>query len=262
MKTIAILNLKGGVGKTTTAINMAERLVSEHGQRVLLVDADSQCNATASLLPPEDYTTVTNLLLGEADNYTNAVVQSAVQGLDVIPADMRLSFVGFPGVNGGRYDKLALSVIVDLCDEDDAYDYVIIDCPSSFVHPGCQAAILAADTVVIPATVDEYSFPAAEALAEQVAYMRDLNPGLRVSGCLITKYRKGGYVDEALNKFEAAAVVPVYQTHIRYSPKVAGSTGSNTGLMGSSPRCAAAVDYRAWVKEFLAREEAVRNGER
>lgn len=262
MKTIAILNLKGGVGKTTTAINMAALLATEHEQRVLLIDADSQCNSTATLLPPEEYTTVTNLLLGEEDFYPNAVVPSAIRGLDVVPADMRLATVGLPGVNGGRYSQRALS---DLCDnviEDDAYDYVIIDCPSSFVSPGCQAAVLAADTVVIPVMADEYSLPAAATLAEQVSFMRDLNPGLRVSGCLITMYRKGEYVDESLAKLTVTTTVPVYETHVRYSPKVAGSTGSNEGLVGYSPRCAATIDYRAWVKEFLAREEAVRNGER
>lgn len=262
MKTIAILNLKGGVGKTTTAINMAALLATEHEQRVLLVDADSQCNATATLLPLEDYTTVTNLLLGEENFYPNAVVPSAIRGLDVVPADMRLATVGLQGVNGGRYSQRALSDLRDNVIEDYAYDYIIIDCPSSFVSPGCQAAVLAADTVVIPVTVDEYSFPAAESLAEQVTFMRDLNPELRVSGCLITKYRKGEYVDEALSDFEARATVPVYRVHIRYSPKVAGSTGSSEGLMGYSPRCAATMDYRAWVKEFLEREEAVRNGKR
>lgn len=262
MKTIAILNLKGGVAKTTTAINMSAILAAEHGQRVLLIDADSQYDATKTLLPPEDYTTVTNLLLGEESYYLNAVVPSAIRGLDVVPSDMRLATVGLPAVNGGRYSQRAL---VDLCDEvieTDAYDYVIIDCPSSFVHPGCQAAIMAADAIIIPVTGDEYSIPAASTLAEQVEYMRSLNEGLRVAGCLVTKYRKSEAADAALYKLAEYATVHVYETRIRYSPKVDGSTGSNDGVMGYSPRCAAAIDYRAWVQEFLVREEAVRRGER
>lgn len=262
MKTIAIMNLKGGVAKTTTAINMAAILATEHGQRVLLIDADSQYDATKTLLPNDEYTTVTNLLLGEEDYYPNAVVPSTIRNLDVMPSDMRLATVGLQGVNGGRYSQRALVDVRDNVIEDDAYDYVIIDCPSSFVHPGCQAGVLAADAIIIPVTADEYSVPAASALAEQVEYMRSLNPVLRVAGCLITKYRQSEAADRALYKLAEYATVPIYSKRIRYSPKVDGSTGSNEGVMGYSPRCAASIDYRGWVQEFLDREEAVRNGQR
>lgn len=79
MKTIAIVNLKGGVGKTVTAVNVAAILATEYGQRVLLVDADPQANATQSLLPPGEYNTLAGLLLGQ-EPYTRTSALPAASG--------------------------------------------------------------------------------------------------------------------------------------------------------------------------------------
>lgn len=87
MKTIAIVNLKGGVGKTVTAVNVAAILATEYGQRVLLVDADPQANATQSLLPPGEYNTLAGLLLGQEPYYENLCFASSIRGLDIVPAD-------------------------------------------------------------------------------------------------------------------------------------------------------------------------------
>lgn len=261
MKTIAILNLKGGVAKTTTAINMGAILATEYGQRVLLVDADSQYDATKTLLPPEEYGGMTDLLLGNICCYDEVIYPSSIRGMDVLPGDMRMATVGLPGVNGGRYHQRALACLRDNVIEDNAYDYIIIDCPSSFVHPGCQAALLASDCVVIPTAADGYAMPAATALEEQVEYMRSLNPALRVAGCLITKYARAPEVDRMVNSFAEESPFYIYRTRIRSSPRVAGSTLCDTGLMGYSPRSGAAIDYRAWVVEYLKREEALGRGE-
>ena len=91
MKTIAILNLKGGVAKTTTAINMAAIMATEHDKRVLLVDADSQGDATKTLLPPGEYNTLADLLLDPMQYVHDLIYRSSVRGLDVLPSDFALA---------------------------------------------------------------------------------------------------------------------------------------------------------------------------
>ena len=95
MRTIAIVNLKGGVGKTVTAVNVAAILATEYGQRVLLIDADPQANATQSLLPPGEYDTLARLLAMPDAYYGALLYHSSIRGLDVLPADdeLRLSLI-------------------------------------------------------------------------------------------------------------------------------------------------------------------------
>ena len=135
MKAIAILNLKGGVGKTVTAVNMAHILASEHKQRVLLIDCDSQCNATEffGLAPTEYDVTLDAVLLGECEPYyAENITPTSYSDLDMIPAsdglmDLDMSHIADKRVRG--------RVMADMCRsirEDDAYDYVIFDCPPAF----------------------------------------------------------------------------------------------------------------------------------
>lgn len=251
MKTIAILNLKGGVAKTTTAINMAAIMATEHDQRVLLVDADSQGDVTKTLLPPGEYKTTADLLLGNCTYIDEVLCRSAVSGLDVLPSDFRLSVVGMPNVNFGRYSQRALADLRDGAVEDALYDYMIIDCPSSFIHPGCQAALMAADEIIIPVKADAYSISGAGELAEQVECLRTVNPALGVAGCLLTMYYRDEYVDRAIDKLIDQVSVPIFTTCIRRSPKADGGTESAAGIMAYSPRSAIARDYRAFVAEYM-----------
>lgn len=255
MKTIAILNLKGGVAKTTTAINLAAILAVEHGKRVLLVDADSQGDATRTLLPPEERGTTADLLLGLVDYVPDVTYPSAIRGLDVVPSDFRLATVGMPNVNGGRYSQRALMDLRDNLAEDGGCDYIIIDCPSAFIHPGCQAAVLAAEEIIVPVTADAYSVSGAENLAEQVECLRVVNPSIRVAGCLITKYFKDEYVDRTLARFVNTAPVRIFDTRIRLSPKANGGTEAHESILAYSPRSAVAQDYRAFAAEYLRGEQ-------
>lgn len=259
MKTIAILNLKGGVGKTTTAINLAAILAAEHDKRVLLVDADSQGDATSTLLAPAERNTVADLLLdlsfGVFPAEDSVIYPSSIRGLDVVPSDFKLATVGMPNVKDGRYNKYALQALRDAVFEDDRYDYMIIDCPSSFIHPGCQAAVLAAEEIIVPIKADAYSVAGAEHLTEQVECLRAVNPTIRVAGCLITQYYRDGYVENTIEHFIDVAPVKVFSTYIRRSPKADGGTESAKGIVAYSPRSALALDYRALAWEYLGGED-------
>lgn len=255
MFTIAIVNLKGGVAKTTTAINMATILATEHGKRVLLVDGDSQHNATGSLLPPGEYVTLADLLLYRREHVRG--VPTGIHNLDVLPSDFSLATVGLPNVNGGQYDKLALSKW--LMGQASCYDYCIIDCPSSFVHPGCMSAILAADEAIIPVTPDPYSISGGKELAEQVEGLKAINPRLSIGGCLLTKFRTSAAA-AAIAMGKAIDPVRVYDTSIRYSPKAEEAMWEGETVCSYSPRSAVARDYRQFVSRYLQLKGGVNNG--
>lgn len=255
MFTIAIVNLKGGVAKTTTAINMATILATEHGKRVLLVDADSQHNASGSLLPPGGYATLADLLLYRRDNIRG--IASAIANLDVLPSDFSLATVGLPNVNGGHYDKLALNKW--LLSQAHTYDYCIIDCPSSFVHPGCMSAILAADEAIIPVCPDPYSVSGGRELAEQIEGLKAINPRLSIGGCLLTKYRPAAADAAALLEVKIRPV-EIYGVAIRYSPKAEEAMWQGETVCSYSPRSSVARDYRAFVAMYLEQRGDVRNG--
>ena len=161
MKTIAIVNLKGGVGKTVTAVNVAAILATEYGQRVLLIDADPQANATQSLLPPGEYNTLAGLLTIPDVYYDDLLYHSSIRGLDVLPADDELRNLDVDLLQGERPNLRAIRDLRDAVAEDDAYDCIVIDCPPA-LSPACAAAIAVLDVmerdglVENAATVGEY----------------------------------------------------------------------------------------------------------
>lgn len=254
MKTIAIVNLKGGVGKTVTAINLAAIFGTEYDRRVLLVDADAQGNATRSLLPEGQYNTLADAMQEREDRYQSLVYHSTVRNVDLLPADEALRNLELNvTVGGGVCNLNALREIRDAVDEDDAYDVMIIDCPPAFTPP-CAAAIAAANSIVIPIKVDKYAVDGMRDLTAQIAGVRRIHPDVHVAGCLVTLW----YRDEAVIQGEAVlraqAPIPVFDTRIRRTPKVDESTWMCEPVISWSPRSAAARDYRQFVAEYLDRE--------
>ena len=229
MRTIAIVNLKGGVGKTVTAVNVAAILATEYGQRVLLIDADPQANATQSLLPPGEYDTLARLLAMPDAYYGALLYHSSIRGLDIVPAD----------------DDLR-----DAMEEGDAYDCIVIDCPPA-LSPACAAAIAASTDVVIPIKVDAYSVRGMNELTAQIDRLRSIYPDVHVAGCLPTMWYRSDTVEQGERLLREQAPVHVFASHIRRSPKVDESTWTGEPVVSWSPRSAAAQDYRAFVAEFL-----------
>ena len=127
MKTTAIMNLKGGVAKTITAVNMAMILAEKHGKRVLLCDADHQGNSSSFFFPEEDSFTLRDVLTGEGEIcWADNVSGSGVEGLDLLPSDMRLASLDV--TNEWNEDErqrqlFRLREFVECAAEDDAYDH-------------------------------------------------------------------------------------------------------------------------------------------
>ena len=227
MKAISILNLKGGVGKTVTAVNMAYILAADHNQRVLLADCDSQCNAT------EFY----------------GLTEPGLYGVDMLPAsdalmDLDLSSIG---------DRVNGSCLKDLCDvlrEDDAYDYVIFDCPPAF-NAASAAALLASDEVIIPIKLDAFSLRGLANVSRQIDNMHKINPALKIAGALITMWRNTPVVLEAEGSLRECGILPVFEQHIRRTDKIDEMTFERKPITVYSPYSAAGYDYRAFVQEYI-----------
>ncbi len=253
VKAISILNLKGGVGKTVTAVNTAHILASEHKQRVLLIDCDSQCNATEffGLAPTEHDITLDDVLLGNCEPYyAENITPTTYNDLDMIPAsdglmDLDMSHIADDRVHG--------RVLADLCEairEDDAYDYVIFDCPPAF-NAASAAALLASDEVIIPIKLDAFSLRGLANVRRQIENIKRINSGINIAGALITMWRNVPVVVDAERALRDSGVLPVFQTVIRRTDKVDEMTFRQVPIMVSSPYSAAGYDYRNFVSELL-----------
>lgn len=256
MKTTAILNLKGGVGKTVTAINMAAILAGDHNRRVLVIDADSQCNTTEFLSLARDGmpNTLADLLLmpelaGSPGGYQDYISASNVDGVDLLPASDELMDLDLSTLKSGVTSAGVLRGLLEACVEDDVYDNVLIDCPPAF-NAASAAALVAADEVLIPVKLDAFSLQGMANLLKQVANMREINPRLRVAGLLPTMWYMDPLIIQAEGTLREKSGLHVYGP-IRRSDKVNAMTFAQEPLRIYSPRSAAGIDYRAFVLEWM-----------
>ena len=252
IRTTAILNLKGGVAKTTTAINMAAILAKEHGRRVLLIDADSQCNTTEFFGGAGTGKTLATVLRN-AGRYENpeqfallAIRKTDFAGIELLPADDSLMDMDLSKVEQGTVNANILRYLVEEVKE--TYDVILIDCPPAF-NAASAAALIAADDVIIPIKLDAFSLRGMGNLMRQITNMRRINPRLRLAGCLPTMWYRDPQIREAEAELKKAGL-PVYH-HIRRSDKVDRMTFRQEALLVSSPNSAAGVDYRKFVAEYV-----------
>ena len=189
MKTVSIINLKGGVGKTMTAIHMADILASDYGQRVLLADCDGQGNLTAFFQADTECVTLADILAAQHEPYwIDNVQETGVPGVRLIPATSDLYGLDIAAIRRGSTSLGALRDFRDAVIEDGEEDWFIFDCPPGFTAASC-AALLAADFVVVPVLIDGFSTAGMTDLLEQIASLRVVNPAIRVGVVLITQYR-------------------------------------------------------------------------
>ena len=255
MRTFAIVNRKGGVGKTTTAVNLAYVLATSCRMRVLLIDADGQANATGILLPKGEYAGLGALLRGYAICYNELTVHTDVEGLDVLPASEDLWAMELEKDEAAlRYS--AMMSMRDAIAEDDAYDVIIVDCPPN-LSVACISAILASDAVIIPVLSDACSATGVVDLMDQIDSLRYIRPEIRVAGVLVNQWHRSPVVEDAAAYLREDGRVPVYDTVIRRTDKVPESSWAGMAVQQWSPWCSAARDYRAWVAELLEKEGMV-----
>ncbi len=247
MKTIAILNLKGGTAKTVTAATMARCLSAEYSESVVLIDADQQGNLSQYFgITDTSQCGNTWRLLTEGAGYWPDFVTPISPTLDLIPSGMELARADLP--NSG-FKVTQIEELRTVLAEDNL-DFLIIDLPPS-LGAVVQAALLAADEVIIPIRLDTFSTAGMAKLAYQVDSMRSVNPRIRISGILGTQYQHTAYEREVHRLLLLESGLPVFQTLIRMSPPVPKSFDAHESILTFSPRCGATKDYRAFVEEYL-----------
>lgn len=185
-RTIAVLNQKGGVGKTTTAINLGAYLAAEN-RKVLIVDADPQGNATSGLgiVSGKLRSSLADLLLGDGKPKT-AVVKTRVKNLDILPCDNRLASAEVD-LAGAQQREFALKKALDAVE---GYDYILIDCPPSLGLLTVNA-LVAADLVLIPVQAEYYALEGLSQLLQVMQQVRrGLNADLELLGVVMTMFDK------------------------------------------------------------------------
>lgn len=253
MKTISIVNLKGGVGKTITAVNMAQILAADYGKRVLLIDADHQGNTTKFYGVSTDAGTLADAFGGLATVPENVIKHTVYRNLDLIPADMSLASVDLQSDADTR--AALLRTLPDLCDAlDDQMDYVIFDCPPAF-SVACISAIAASNDVIIPVKPGMFEMEGMSELIDQVVDIQRTNPAITIAGVLLTMWHNADVVLQGEQFLRQHVPVRVFDTHIRRTDKVDESTYAREPITEWSPRSSAAQDYRAFVAEYLRGEQ-------
>ncbi len=259
MRTIAICNLKGGVAKTVTTVNLAAILAHDHDKRVLVVDADSQANTTEFFGGDPQHGRLSALLRWRSSKvnathsgmFFSSVQYGNIQGVDLIAADDTLMDLDLSSLQSDGVDA---AVLRDCFRSDviaQQYDFCLIDCPPAF-NAASAAALLAADSVLIPIKLDAFSLRGMGNLLRQIDNMRKINPGLQLLGVLPTMW----YSSEETVKAEKALRDNGLKVigRIPRSPRVDDMTFRQEPLYVSSPRSEACRAYRRLAKQLIRAE--------
>lgn len=251
MKVISVMNLKGGVGKTTTVVNMAAILAREYGKRVMVIDCDPQGNTT-DFFGVRDKASGVFCLLSEQDSarYGDVFADTLIPEVSVVPASTALIYSDIAALKDGENGRL--TAIRDFCqdmEEEGGVDFVLIDCPPSFTAASC-AAIMASEDIIIPVKPDGFVFSGVNELLAQIRGLRTVNPTVNVKGLLVTMWHNSEAVKAGVAALERIPV-PVFETKIRRTDKVDESTYARETLDRWSPYSSAGRDYKAFVAEYM-----------
>lgn len=255
MKTIAVMNQKGGTGKTTSAINLAGEL-ARRGMRVLLVDMDTQGNATSNLqLLDVPSPTLADAIMGKGPTLAETVCTTSVEGLDLIRGGGLLApaLVAMQEMRFGR-DTVLARLLPQL---PDTYDYAFFDCSPSLESLFNINVLMAVQYILIPIKVDKNSIEGYDVMLETIREVRgNGNPDIRVLGIFMTAVETGASLDrEMIANFPTLLPELAFKTYIRKNIDVKKAPIALLPLCQYAPKCTASADYAALCDEMLARME-------
>lgn len=254
-RVIALANQKGGVGKTTTAVNLAACL-AELRKKILLIDLDPQANATSALgLQKKEGASLHSALLGEA-NVRTLIQPTATNGLHMIPSELDLAGCEIAIARMDHYLhclKTALRPIV----EQDEYDVILLDCPPSlgllFMN-----ALYAADSIVIPIQAEYLALEGLSVIVSVIEQVRSAGtPQLSIEGIVLTMYdARTNLAQQVANEVQKYFGDRLYKTFIPRSVRLSEAPSHGQPITEYDSSSKGAHAYRLLAREFLARQTA------
>lgn len=253
MSIIAIINQKGGVGKTTTVINLAAA-VSAMNRRVLIVDMDPQGNASTGLgvskpsLEQSSYA----VLIGIA-RAQDVIVQTAFPNLSIIPSNIHLAATDIEICNLDGREKKLLDAIGSL-----NYDYIFIDCPPGFGLINLNI-LYASNKIIIPLQCEFYALEGLAQLFQTISQVRNsINQNLLISGIILTMFDRRNNMSLSIEKDVRGHFKDlVYKTMIPRNVRVSEASSFGKPVIAFDVNCAGSISYINMAKEFLMRDDGI-----
>ncbi|MBR9762004.1 MAG: ParA family protein [Rhodobacteraceae bacterium] len=255
---VAIANQKGGVGKTTTAINLGAALV-EQGCRVLLIDFDPQGNASTGLgIEPEDRKNTTYELMLDDAPLNEIIMRSQIEDLDIVPATVDLSSADIELISNEKRSFLLHDALRQPAMDGFEYDFVLIDCPPS-LNLLTVNAMVAAHSVLVPL---QSEFFALEGLSQLMLTIREVrqsaNPDLRIEGIVLTMYDSRNNLSQQVEEDARDNLGDlVFQTIIPRNVRVSEAPSFSMPVLEFDSNSKGASAYRDLAREILKKYEAV-----
>ena len=252
-KVIAIANQKGGVGKTTTTINLSACL-AEKGKKILVIDTDPQGNTTSGfgLEKNEIENTIYELLLGEI-SIEESIIKNAVEGVDIIPSNVNLAAVEIELIGVDKKEFILRNEVEWVRDR---YDYILIDCPPSLSLLTINS-MTTADTVLVPIQCEYYALEGLSQLIHTVNLVKErLNPDLDMEGVVFTMYDSRTNLSmQVVENVKANIQQKVYETLIPRNIRLAEAPSYGMPINIYDPKSAGAEAYMSLADEIINRKD-------
>lgn len=254
-RTIAIANQKGGVGKTTTAINLSACL-AEAGQKVLIVDFDPQGNATSGfgLEKGSIENTVYQMLIGES-TVKECIEKEVQENLDILPSDVNLAGAEVELLEMENKETLLKNNLKKIKNQ---YDFIIIDCPPS-LNLLTINALTAADTVIVPIQCEYYALEGLSQILKTINLVkRKLNRKLELEGVVFTMYDARTNLSlEVVESVKSSLNQNIYKTIIPRNVRLAEAPSHGMSINLYDSRSSGAESYRLLAAEVISRGEEI-----
>ncbi len=251
-KIVSFSNQKGGVGKTTTCVNMAAYLAS-FGKKVLLVDIDPQGNATTGMGFSKSSLkkSVYNVLIDD-ERVSDNILKTEAENLDLLPSNIDLAGAEVELVYKKSREKVLKNALEEVRGR---YDYIMIDCPPSLGLLTINS-LAAADSVIIPIQSEYYALEGLSQLMNSISLVKQhLNPSLEVDGVVMTMYDSRSLISkqiaEEIRKFFTKRV---FEIVVPRNIRLVEATSYGKPIMMHDPKCTGARAYKALTQEYLDRE--------
>ena len=252
-RTIAIANQKGGVGKTTTTINLSACL-AEAGQKVLVVDIDPQGNTTSGFgIDKENLENTVYEMILEETAIDNCIIKNVVENLDLLPSNVNLAGAEIDLIGVDNREYILKNKISSVAEN---YDYIIIDCPPSLTMLTVNA-MTTADTVLVPIQCEYYALEGLSQLMHTIDLVKSrLKPELEMQGVVFTMYDARTNLSlQVVENVKANLKQTIYKTIIPRNIRLAEAPSHGMPINLYDPKSAGAESYRLLAEEVMHRGE-------